>query len=176
MSFEALESRMRTPYKDRSVKVIEDKENTPSNLSGIEPMNDTVASPLNTSVERKLVVENSVDFGCSKSELVIDVKENNEEKHTEDDNDEEVNTSLRMAVSNIDLTTEPEPAPTFALARSSSLDNVTGVESLSPLVASSDLVSVLDSLDTCQEQLDRFRAEQDKLVTMEQELLSRIRQ
>ena len=39
MSFEALESRMRTPYKDRSVKVIEDKENTPSNLSGIEPMN-----------------------------------------------------------------------------------------------------------------------------------------
>ena len=176
MSFEALESRMRTPYKDRSVKVIEDKENTPSNLSGIEPMNDTVASPLNTSVERKLVVENSVDFGCSKSELVIDVKENNEEKHTEDDNDEEVNTSLRMAVSNIDLTTEPEPAPTLALARSSSLDNVTGVESLSPLVASSDLVSVLDSLDTCQEHLDRFRAEQDKLVTMEQELLSRIRQ
>ena len=65
MSFEALESRMRTPYKERSAKVIEDKENTPSNLSGIEPMtNDTInASPLNNSDDKEEDVESKVDTG-----------------------------------------------------------------------------------------------------------------
>ena len=52
MSFEALESRMRTPYKG-SAKMMEDKENTPSNLSGIEPMmNNTIATPI-ANVEEK---------------------------------------------------------------------------------------------------------------------------
>ena len=52
MSFEALESRMRTPYKG-SAKRMEDKENSPSNLSGIEPMmNNTLATPI-ANVEEK---------------------------------------------------------------------------------------------------------------------------
>ena len=162
MSFEALESRMRTPYKERSAKVIEDKENTPSNLSGIEPMtNDTInASPLNNSDDKEEDVE-------SKVEGYLD-----NEEHPRDD--VEVNVSLRRAVSDTDLATEP--APEVPLARASSLVDVAGVEALSPLVASSDLVTVLDSLDTYQEQLDRFREEQDRLLTMEQEILARIRQ
>ena len=163
MSFEALESRMRTPYKG-SAKVMEDKENTPSNLSGIEPiMNNTVASPT-VNVEEK---EQDSDIeSTAESDL-----ENVDEEHSDND---EVNVSLRRAVSNIDLASEPDPE--VPLARSSSLVNVAGVEAISPLVASSDLVTVLYSLDTYQEQLDRFKAEQDKLVTMEQEILSRIKQ
>ena len=157
MSFEALEGRMRTPYKERSAKVIEDKENTPSNLSGIEPMtNDTIASPDKEEQDIESKVEGYVK---------------NEEQP---ENDGEVNVSLRRAASDTDLATEP--APEVPLARASSLVDVAGVEALSPLVASSDLVTVLDSLDTYQEQLDRFREEQDRLLTMEQEILARIRQ
>ena len=163
MSFETLESRMRTPYKG-SAKRMEDKENSPSNLSGIEPMmNNTLATPI-ANVEEK---EQDSDI---ESKKVCDV-ENVDKEHPDDD---EVNVSLRRSVSNIDLATEPDSA--VPLARSSSLVSVAGVETMSPLVASSDLVTVLDSLDTYQEQLDRFKAEQDRLVTMEQEILARIRQ
>ena len=166
MSFEALESRMRTPYKEsqRTPRVIEDKENTPSNLSGIEPimMNDTLASPLANSGEND-------QNAASKAE--VDVDNVGEDKPGDD---VEVNVSLRRAASNIDLTTEQDHE--VPLARASSLGDVAGVESLSPLVATSDLVTVLDSLDTYQEQLDRFRAEQDRLINMEQEILTRIRQ
>ena len=165
MSFEALESRMRTPYKEsqRTARVIEDKENTPSNLSGIEPMimNDTIASPLANTGD----IEQDVG---SKPECDVE----NVEEQPEDEI--EVNVSLRRAASNIDLTTQQDPE--VPLARASSLGDVAGVESLSPLVATSDLVTVLDSLDTYQEQLDRFRAEQDRLINMEQEILTRIRQ
>ena len=163
MSFEALESRMRTPYKG-SAKMMEDKENTPSNLSGIEPiMNNTIATPI-ANVEEK---EQDSDI---ESKAVCGVENVDKEHHDDDD----VNVSLRRSVSNIDLATEPDSA--VPLARSSSLVSVAGVETMSPLVASSDLVTVLDSLDTYQEQLDRFKAEQDRLVTMEQEILARIRQ
>ena len=166
MSFEALESRMRTPYKEsqRTLRVIEDKENTPSNLSGIEPimMNDTIASPLANS---------GVNDQNAASKAEVDVDNVGEDKPGDD---VEVNVSLRRVASNIDLTTEQDPE--VPLARASSLGDVAGVESLSPLVATSDLVTVLDSLDTYQEQLDRFRAEQDRLINMEQEILTRIRQ
>ena len=45
-SFEALESRMRTPYKQKpsALARAEDKENTPANVSGVEPINDTIVS------------------------------------------------------------------------------------------------------------------------------------
>ena len=42
-SFEALESRMRTPYKQKPSALV-DKENTPANVSGVEPINDTIVS------------------------------------------------------------------------------------------------------------------------------------
>ena len=50
-SFEALESRLRTPYKKKPSPLVEDNKENNMNESGIEPINETVAETVEEEVQ-----------------------------------------------------------------------------------------------------------------------------
>lgn len=62
------------------------------------------------------------------------------------------------------------------VARSASVSNLAEVVSLSDLVATDKVEGLLDSLNEYEEQLARFRMEQDELLKQELELISKISQ
>ena len=108
-SFEALENRLRTPYKKTpSNLIVESKENDPNDVSGIEPMNDSqsksvIEEPLNN-LETSLASINLNESG--KEEDVNGVDAADEAIMRQDDDvvkDIDVPTMIR-SISNVDMT------------------------------------------------------------------------
>ena len=147
-SFEALESRMRTPYKQKpsALARAEDKENTPANVSGVEPINDTIVSgdtaaddviSVTPEVVRHLAVTESPR---THPQVAItgagEVQEDEEEARDDADvGDEEAVSELCRSVSQCDLATSGQ-VTSLPLARSCSHDNMSAasVSQMSPLV------------------------------------------
>ena len=149
-SFEALESRMRTPYKQKSSALarLEDKENTPANVSGVEPINDTIVSgdtaaddviSVTPEVVRHLPVPECPRVADTGAE---EVQEDEEEPRDEEaavgeeaEDEEEAVSGLCRSVSQCDLATSAQ-VTSLPLARSCSHDNVSAasVRQMSPLV------------------------------------------
>ena len=178
MSFEALENRLRTPYKKQGQSKLAEcnkeneaeTENDSINLSGVEPIGTPVTTNQNV---------------CSVSEDIApsDANQDREDVDTiEQDNNEEILTTparLQRSVSNIDMSRDPDTNDDqvpVSLARCASVDNVASVCHMSPLVSGDQVSDILNTLDMYQDQLDRFREEQDNLARQEQELLIRIRE
>ena len=182
-SFEALENRLRTPYKKTpSNLIVESKENDPNDVSGIEPMNDSqsksvIEEPLNN-LETSLASINLYESG-KEEEDVNGVGAAEKVIMRQDDDivkDYNVPTMIR-SISNVDMTSATDNKNIEAvIGKCGSMDNIAQVEQMSELVNSADLLNVLDSLDKYQEQLDRFRQEQDKLVRQEMEIIQKIKE
>ena len=150
-SFEALESRMRTPYKQKpsALARAEDKENTPANgnVSGVEPINDTMVSgdmgteeaiSITPEVVRHLPVPECprvVDTGAEEVQEVEDEPRDEGADFGEEAEEEEAVSGLCRSVSQCDLATSGQ-VTSLPLARSCSHDNVSAasVHQMSPLV------------------------------------------
>ena len=147
-SFEALESRMRTPYKQKpsALARLEDKENTPANVSGVEPINDTIVSgdsgaeeaiSITPEVVRHLPVPECPRVADTGAEEVQEDEEEprDEEADVGEEEEEEAVSGLCRSVSQCDLATSAQ-VTSLPLARSCSHDNVSAasVRQMSPLV------------------------------------------
>ena len=107
-SFEALENRLRTPYKKKASNlIVENKENDPNDVSGIEPMNDSQSKSVNAEPV------NNLETSVASLNLNESVKEDEEIKTVatevvnEDDKDDDVIDSkvvtMTRSVSHIDM-------------------------------------------------------------------------
>ena len=144
-SFEALESRMRTPYKQKpsALARAEDKENTPANVSGVEPINDTIASgDMGTEEAISVTPEVVRHLPVPECPRVVDTgaeEVQGDEEETRDEGagveEEEAVSGLCRSVSQCDLATSGQ-VTSLPLARSCSHDNVSAasVRQMSPLV------------------------------------------
>jgi len=79
------------------------------------------------------------------------------------------------SLSTTDLASNSNQQP-VQIARSASVDNLEEVVSFSDLVSTDRVEGLLESLTEYEEQLNRFRQEQDELLKQEEELLNKIKQ
>lgn len=80
------------------------------------------------------------------------------------------------SLSTTDLASSETSQQPVQIARSASVDNLEEVVSFSDLVSTERVEGLLESLTEYEEQLNRFRQEQDELLKQEEELLNRIKQ
>jgi len=165
-SFEALENRLRTPYKLKTREV--EKENDPNNVSGIEPIEEPEEQnqdiqEIILSCESMLNEAAPVD---EEQENLDDGVEDIAEKHNEIDS-----SPLRRCVSEIDLARDAH----VHVLKCASVDDLSNVDHVSPMVSAQEVTNILDSLDSYQTQLEEFRSEQDRLDKLEKEILQKIK-
>jgi len=163
-SFEALEDRLRTPYKVKAS--VAEKENDPNNVSGIEPIEEPES-------QHQVIPDLNIS-----SESVANDDNDKEESKFEDENEaieevrvEIVSSPLRRCVSETDLALDAH----VHVPKCASVQDLSKVDHVSPMVSAQEVTNILDSLDIFQSQLDEFRSEQDRLDKLEKEILQKIK-
>ena len=168
-SFEALESRLKTPYKSVPSNLVfepppqldDDKENKEdNNVSGVEALND------DSVVQNSFEVAPADDIGEVSVDTTPEAKKIDFEEVAEEVDDDEEELNMMNNDESIINQTEDDPKPKIdsvpVMSPVSVIDNVDKVEDMSQL----------DSrLNKYQEELDNYREEADSLARQMEELM-----